>query len=157
MEGLVRSALGEHAVLRVAAGLERDDARHVRFERQHLQVEHQLDVLGVRNRARRPAHRAISRGSPLLLRDFDGLDAAFELVNVVEIAIEPRAIGRAELAAQAGHLARDPVEDAAGGFRGGRGDRSAVVPAPNSMSKATRGSRIIGSGSFGDAQLSESV
>ena len=30
-------------------------------------------------------------------------------------------------------------------------------PVPNSMSKATRGSRIIGSGSFGDAQLIESV
>jgi hypothetical protein len=30
-------------------------------------------------------------------------------------------------------------------------------PDPNSMSNATRGSRIIGSGSFGDAQLIESV
>ena len=34
---------------------------------------------------------------------------------------------------------------------------SGVPPAPNSMSKATRGSRIIGSGSFGDAQLIVSV
>ena len=34
---------------------------------------------------------------------------------------------------------------------------SGVLPAPNSISKATRGSRIIGSGSFGDAQLIESV
>ena len=34
---------------------------------------------------------------------------------------------------------------------------SAVPPDPNSMSNATRGSRIIGSGSFGDAQPIESV
>ena len=34
---------------------------------------------------------------------------------------------------------------------------SGVPPAPKSMSNATRGSRIIGSGSFGDAQLIESV
>ncbi len=34
---------------------------------------------------------------------------------------------------------------------------SADVPAPNSMSNATRGSRIIGSGSLGDAQLIVSV
>ena len=39
-----------------------------------------------------------------------------------------------------------------------RASRSAAVaPAPNSMSNATRGSRIIGSGSFGDAQLIVSV
>jgi len=31
------------------------------------------------------------------------------------------------------------------------------VPAPKSISKATRGSRIIGSGSLGDAQLIVSV
>ena len=34
---------------------------------------------------------------------------------------------------------------------------SGVPPAPNSISKATRGSRIIGSGSLGDDQLMESV
>ena len=34
---------------------------------------------------------------------------------------------------------------------------SGVLPEPNSMSKAMRGSRIIGSGSLGDAQLIESV
>ena len=34
---------------------------------------------------------------------------------------------------------------------------SGVPPAPKSMSKATRGSRIMGSGSFGDAQLIVSV
>ena len=34
---------------------------------------------------------------------------------------------------------------------------SGLPPAPKSMSNATRGSRIIGSGSLGDAQLIESV
>ena len=81
---------------------------------------------------------------------------AFELADVIEVAIESGAIGGAELAAHRRHFARDPVEDAAALSR--RVLRSsAVPPAPNSMSKATRGSRIIGSGSFGDAQLIESV
>ena len=34
---------------------------------------------------------------------------------------------------------------------------SAVPPTPNSCSKATRGDRVTGSGSVGDAQLMESV
>ena len=34
---------------------------------------------------------------------------------------------------------------------------SGVAPTPNSWSKTTRGSRIIGSGSVGDAQLIVSV
>ena len=39
-----------------------------------------------------------------------------------------------------------------------RDARSASLPpAPNRRSKATRGSRIMGSGSVGEAQLSESV
>ncbi len=38
-----------------------------------------------------------------------------------------------------------------------RARSSGVEPAPKSISKATRGSRMRGSGSVGDAQLMESV
>src|SRR5262249_41589396 len=48
MERLVRSAFREDAVLRVASGLERGDARHVGLEREHLKVEQQGPVVGER-------------------------------------------------------------------------------------------------------------
>ena len=52
----------------VASELEREHARRVRLERQHLQVEHQLDVLVERvGHAGRRA-RAARAASPLRLR-----------------------------------------------------------------------------------------
>ena len=49
--------LGVRAVARLARQLERDHARDVALQRQHLQIEHQPRVVGVRRRARRPAGR----------------------------------------------------------------------------------------------------
>ena len=46
MESLVGSTLGVGAARCITAGLERDDTRHVRLKCQHLEVEHQLHVLG---------------------------------------------------------------------------------------------------------------
>ena len=48
VERTAGAALREDAVLRVAAGLERDDARHVGLQRQHLEIEQKLHVLGER-------------------------------------------------------------------------------------------------------------
>src|SRR5438067_1210171 len=48
MERLLRLALREDAVLRVAARLERHDTGHVGLQREHLDVEHQPHVLGER-------------------------------------------------------------------------------------------------------------
>ena len=42
--------LGVGAVARLARELERDHPRHVALQRQHLQVEHQLRVIGIRRR-----------------------------------------------------------------------------------------------------------
>ena len=54
-----------------------------------------------------------SRSSPLLVARFDRLDAALDLANVGQVAIEARPIARAELLAHRRHFALDPVEDAA--------------------------------------------
>ena len=45
VERALESALGIHAIRRVASELEREHARDVRRKRQRLQIEHQLDVL----------------------------------------------------------------------------------------------------------------
>src|SRR5947199_3417797 len=44
---------------------------------------------------------------------FNALDAAFDLAAVVEIGVEPGSIGRAESAAEAGDVLRNPIENAA--------------------------------------------
>ena len=63
----------------------------------------------------------------------------------------------AELALEPETLADDPVEDALVRLATRRRDPALLPPAPNSCSNATRGSRIIGSGSVGRAQLIVSV
>ena len=70
VESLVRSALRIRAARRIAARLERDDARHVGLEREHLEVEHQLHVLleRIRNAGRRFGELARSRRSCCALR-----------------------------------------------------------------------------------------
>ena len=62
-----------------------------------------------------------------------------------------------ELPIEVGHLPGDVVEHAAGRVAGATARSVGEPPAPNSWSNAMRGSRIIGSGSVGDAQLIMSV
>ena len=100
--------IGARAAL--ARELERDHAREVRLQREHLQIEHQLDVL-------LPdlghAWRAIdSRYRRLGVLTFRALDAPLDLPDRVEILIDLRPIAGAELPLQAGHVGHDPVEDA---------------------------------------------
>ena len=61
------------------------------------------------------------------------------------------------VARDARHLARRPSRGCCGRCGGCAARCSGVAPTPNSCSNATRGSRIIGSGSVGDAQLMVSV
>ena len=112
MEWLVRSAVREDAVLRVAADLERDDARHVRLQRQHLQVEQQFHVLGegVGHAGRRVGQRP-RFAAPVV--HFDRLDATFDLAHVVHVLVDSLTIAGAELTPDALDLTADPVEDAA--------------------------------------------
>ena len=97
---------GNDAVLRVAAGLERDDARHVGLQREHLQVEHQLHVLGERvgHAGRRVGQRA--RFAAAVVR-FDRLDAALDLAHVVQVAVEARLVADAEFLLHIGDFVRD--------------------------------------------------
>ena len=105
-----------HADLRIgplaqlAVGHERDDARQVGLVGDGQQVVHQRHVFFERLRnadwqCRREARlRAVVRLGPL--------DSAFDLADVVEILVEPRAIARAELALQLAGLLVIDVEDA---------------------------------------------
>ena len=105
-----------HADVRVgpraglARQLERDDARDVGLERQHLQVEHQPDVVFPdRRHAGRPIELRQRRGVALLRT----LNAPLDLAHRVEILTDLDAIARAQLAPQPRHVGGHPVEDAA--------------------------------------------
>ncbi len=96
VEGALVAALGIHAVRRVAAELEREDARQIRRERQRLQVEHQLDVFGerVRHADRRARQLALFAAGVVGL---DLLNPPLDLAHVVEIVVQARLIGGAEV------------------------------------------------------------
>src|SRR5207248_6272723 len=109
---LVRAALREDAVLRVAPGLERDDARHVALKRQHLKIEEQLHVLGERIRYAGGRCRHLARLAASVVR-LDRLNPPFDLPNVAQVPIEPGPIAGAELTPHLRDLGRNPIEDAA--------------------------------------------
>jgi hypothetical protein len=77
--------------------LEREDARHVRLERQHLDVEHQLHVLFERIGHTGWRFRQQALVTARVLR-FDLLDATLEFAHVLEILIHATTVGRAEFA-----------------------------------------------------------
>jgi hypothetical protein len=136
----------EDAVLR-RDGLERRDAGHVGLQREHLDVEHQLH--GSVNESGTPAGASGKSFFTAAVARLDRLDAALDLAHVVHVAIEA-AIAGAELMADA--LDSPPIQSRMPCASAAGDASSGLAPEPKSM-KATRGSRIIGSGSFGDAQL----
>jgi hypothetical protein len=108
------------------------------------------------NRGRPPGARQLARFAARIAR-LDALDAAFDLADVVEVLVQALAVGGTELSLQLRqHLRGDPVEDAPCRCAFARRARRRAAHAEE-LSNATRGSRIIGSGSVGDAQLMESV
>src|SRR5690606_6664796 len=110
----LRTALREHARRRVAAHLEREHAGHVGFEGECLHVEHQTNVLleRVRNPGRRFGQLPCLAARVLAL---DELDPPLELTDVLEIALEPLPIVRAQVATELADSAGHPVENAAPG------------------------------------------
>ena len=92
--GLIRAALRIHAARAVAAHLEREDARDVRRERERLQVEHQLHVLGERvgDAGRRSGQLARLAAR---VAGFDALNAPLDLADVLEIAVHALTVFRA--------------------------------------------------------------
>ena len=112
VEALVRAALRERAARGVAARLERDHARHVRLQREHLKVEHQLHVLVERigHADRRLGQLARLAATSCALRP-PGCGARSRGCPSTYLS-RRCAVRRPELALQLRHLARDPVEDA---------------------------------------------
>ena len=99
VERALEAALRIAAVRRVAPQLEREDARDVGRERQHLQVEHQLDVLAERVRHADRRRRQLPQLAAAVAR-LDDLDPPLDLAHVLEIVGEPRSVGRPQRAAQ---------------------------------------------------------
>ena len=111
VERPVRAAQRVDAARRVAPHLEREDAGHVALEGERLHVEHQLDVLVERvgNAGRRLGQLPRLAARVALL---DALDAPLDLADVVQVALHPAAVRRAQLARQLRDPRRHPVEDA---------------------------------------------
>ena len=134
-------------MLPFAAHHHRDDARRVGLERQHLQVEHQVDVVGVEHRdARRLVDRRREAGHVLL----GALDALLDLADRRQIFVELALVGRTEVGGRARPCARRRD-------RGCCGDSAAGAPAPRAEGwyRCRRtAARIPGAGSFPAASAS---
>ena len=111
--GMVRlgdADVGIGAGAGLARQLEGDDARGVGLERQHLEVEHQPDViLPDRGHAGRPRQIGQARRVGLLRP----LDPAFHLAHRVQVLPDPVLIAGSQLAAQPRQVGGHPVQDAA--------------------------------------------
>ena len=98
------------AIALLARELERDDARDIRLERQNLQVEHELRVIGERGGN---AHRPIQIGHRVVRRRCLGtLDLPLDLANAVEILIDAHAIGHAHALLEPRDVFAERIEQA---------------------------------------------
>ena len=92
------------AIARFARELERDDARDIALQRQHLQIEHQPRVIGVSGRH---AHRSIQIRQRIVRRVGLGLlNAAFDFADGLEVVADPRAIAGTEVRVEDGRYRR---------------------------------------------------
>ena len=103
--------LGVGARAHFARHQEGDDPRHVALERQHLEIEHQLRMLGKRRRdaAARPVHRR-QLDVDLFLRL---LNPPLDVTNGVEVLRQLAGVGRPEPPAQPLHFVDERIQDAA--------------------------------------------
>src|SRR5439155_25370134 len=98
------------AIALLARELKRDDAREIRLERQNLQIEHELRVIGERGGN---AHRPIEVGHRVLHRRGLGtLDLSLDLANAVEIVIDANTIGEAYAPLEPRDVSAERVEQA---------------------------------------------
>ena len=140
--------LGVGAVAGLARELERDDARDVALQRQHLQVEHQPRVVGVRGRH---ADRPVEIGQRIVRRRRLGLlDAPLDFADGLEILVDPGAIGRAELRSAGARCRRCTESSRLARLRSAARRSAALPPSPNRRSKTMRGCASAGSGVVGD-------
>ena len=98
------------AIAELARELERDDARDVCLERQNLQIEHQLCVIGEQGG---DAHRPIQVGHHVVDRRCLGmLDLPLDLANAVEILIDANTIRYAHALLQPRDISAERIEQA---------------------------------------------
>ena len=141
---------GIGAVAGFARELERDDARDVALQRQHLQIEHQPGVVGVGGRH---AHRPIQIRQRIVRRvGFGLLNAAFDFADGVEILADPRAIAGPELAVEPGDVFVEPNRAGWPAFASAARRSAMLPPSPNRLSNTMRGCASAGSGVVGDDQ-----
>src|SRR5215203_5422434 len=95
---------------RFTGQLERDDPSDVSLEGQHLQIEHQLDVLFP---DRWNAGGSIEIRQRGCVAQLGALNAALDLTDRIQILPDLEAIAGAQLALQPGHVRRHPIENAA--------------------------------------------
>ena len=151
-----------HADLRIGpralflAEHERDHARQIGLKRQHLQIQHQRQMIFEdRRRALRLLHR----------RQFDIalflglLDAAFDVANRVRIFVDLDLILRPQFRLQVRQLLGHRVQNALVLLQSAlRARARSVLPlSPNSFSNTARGFHSIGSGCVGLRQESVCV
>ena len=105
------AAFGIYPGGRVTPQFEREHAREIGLEREHLEIEHDLHVVfeGVRHTGRR--RRQLSR-LPAAVAFLEALDALLEFADVLRVLIDAHAVGRTHVASQSGHLGHDPIQNA---------------------------------------------
>ena len=98
------------AIAQLARELERDDPRDVRLERQNLQIEHELRVIG---ECGGDADRPIEVGHRVVHRPGLGtLDLPLDLANAVEILIDANTIGHAHALLEPRDVFAERIEQA---------------------------------------------
>ena len=112
METRRHAAVRIHAGRGIAAHLERKDARHVTLQREHLQVEHDLHMIGVgiRHTRRRTGQFALLTRR---VARFDLLNAPLDFADVLEVLVHTTPVAGAELTIQLRHASGDPIEHTA--------------------------------------------
>ena len=133
-----------HADLRIGHAAELvaehqgDDARQIALVGQHLQIEHQLDVVVTR---RRDAGRMIDDRQILVVLLFGELNPPLHVANRVEILGELRAVALPKRALQMRDLLalRNRGRSAARWMRASRAFGSVLPLSPNRRSNTTRG------------------
>ena len=113
VEGSFHAALRENAVAHVVAHLKGGNPRDLRGKGQHLQVEHQLDVLFPRVRHAQGSGNQLSflRGGVTFLY---GLDSPLHIANIRAKLLHPPHVAGAEHGLKPCRVFRRAVENASG-------------------------------------------
>lgn len=137
------------SVARFARQLKGDDARHVPLQGEHLQIEHEPGMIGIRGGnadGTVQIRKLVVLGVGLRL-----LNAAFHFANRLEVLGNFRAVAGTQIAFESAEIFGEGVEQA-GPFFERSTAFSEVPPSPKRLSKTMRGCASAGNGVVGDDQ-----